>query len=199
MSVDRRLREGLGGITSQVNPDVDRNLHQTFRGARRRIAARRAGAAFVVGAAIAVAILAGPRALDALRNVQHPRPASTPIPSPTLTDPAAVAGTYRIVLTSGQPAVRQNGMGGRWTIRLGANGVITATAPSSFTSSRSGYRFGISGDRFRTDLFSTNICSGVPPGVYRWQLSGTTLSFARIDDSCAARVALFASGPWRSS
>jgi hypothetical protein len=194
MPLDRRLRDGVDRLTSQVDPDVDRSLDRTFRRARRTIALRRAGAASVVAASVALAIVIGPRTIDALRNERAPSPAT----KPSNTNPAAIAGTYQIVIPNDEPAVRQNHLAGRWTIGLGTDGIMTVSTPPSYAGPRSGYRFRISGEEFRTDLFSTGVCSGIPPGVYRWALSGATLTLTPIDEQCTARATLLGSQTWGS-
>ena len=192
MPLDRRLREGVGRLTSQVDPDVDRNLDRTFRRARRTIAVRRAGAAVAVVASIAIAIVVVPRAIDALRSEQLPSPAA----SPTITNPAVIAGTYETVIPNDQPAVRRNGLAGRWTIRLGTNGIMTVSAPGSFTGVLSGTLFRIQGDHFRTNLFIQDVCSNLPIDSYRWARSGNELTFTRLNDPCEGRVAVLTSAPW---
>ncbi len=194
MPLDRRLRDGIDRLTSEIDADVDRNLDRTLRRARRTIALRRAGAASVVAASVALAIVIGPRTIDALRNEQAPSPATIP----SNTNPAIIAGTYETVVPNDQPAVRRDGLAGRWTIALGADGTMTLSPPSSYSGPRSGYGFQVSGDRFRTDLFSTSVCTGIPPGEYRWTLSGGTLTLTPVDDRCAARDALLGSASLRS-
>jgi hypothetical protein len=196
MPLDRRLREDIGRLTSQVDPDVDPNLQWTLRRAHRTIAIRRAGAAIAVAASIAVAIVVVPRAIDALRDAQRERPATSPTASPGNTNPAVIAGTYEALIPKDQPAVRQNHLAGRWTIGLGTNGIMTVSAPSSFTGVLSGSLYQIQGDRFRTNLFVQDICSNLPLATYRWIRSGTKLSFTPIDDPCEGRVAMLTSAPW---
>jgi hypothetical protein len=192
MPLDRRLRDGVDRLTSQVDPDVDRSLDRTFRRARRTIALRRVGAASVVAASIALAIVVGPRAIDALRSEPGPRPAATP----TLKDVAFVAGTYETVVPNDEPAVRQNGLAGRWTIRFGTDGVMTVTAPDSFTGVTSGTLFEIQGDRLRTNLFVQDVCSNIPTNSYRWTEQGTKLTFIAVEDPCQGRVAVLTSSSW---
>ena len=195
MPLDRRLRDGIDRLTSQVDPDVDRSLDRTFHRARRTIALRRAGAAAVVAVSIALAIVIGPHAIDLLHTEQLPSPAATP----TNTNPAVIAGMYETIVPNDQPAVRRDGLAGRWTITLSADGTMTLLPPSSYSGPRSGYGFQVSGDRFRTDLFSTSVCAGIPPGEYRWTLSGAALTLTPVDDRCEARAAFLDSASWQSS
>jgi hypothetical protein len=193
MPIDRRLRDGVGRLTSQLEPDVDRSLHQTLRRARRTIVLRRAGAAIVVVASIVVAIVVVPSVIDALRDVEYDRPAV----SPTLnTNPAVIAGTYRAFIPSDQPAVGQYGLAGRWELGLDTNGAMNVSAPGSFTGVLSGTLFQIQGTRFRTNLFAQDVCSNLAAGTYEWTRTGGTLIFTTVDDPCEGRVALLTSSPW---
>jgi hypothetical protein len=194
MPFDRRLREGVRRVTSELDPDVDRNLDRTLRRARRTIAVRRVGATIVAVAAITAAIVALPRAIDALHGDQRPHPAASL--NPTITNATVIAGTYETVVPNDQPAIRQNHLAGRWTIRLGTNGIMTVTAPRSFTGVLSGSLFQIQGDRFRTNLFVQDVCSNLPVANYRWSKRGRDLHFTRLDDPCKGRVAVLTSAPW---
>jgi hypothetical protein len=193
MPLDRRLRDGVGRLTSQVEPDVDRSLQQTLRRARRTIVLRRAGAAIAVAASIVIAIVVVPSAIDALRHVERDRPAATPTPN---TNPTVIAGTYRALIPNDQQAIEQNGLAGRWVLGLEPEGAMTVSAPGSFTGVVSGSLFQIQGDRFRTNLFAQDVCSNLPVGTYGWTRKGTNLTFSTIDDPCEGRVALLTSMPW---
>jgi hypothetical protein len=194
MPLDRRLRDGVGRLTSQVETDVDRSLNQTLRRARRTIVLRRAGAAIAVVALIAVASVFVPRAIDALHDVRRHLPAVSP--NPTNSNPTVIAGTYETIVPNGQPAVRQNGLAGQWTLGLGTNGIMTVTAPSSFSGVVSGSLFQVQGDQFRTNLFAQDVCSNLPPATYRWTRAGGELRFTTLDDPCGGRVALLTAAPW---
>jgi hypothetical protein len=191
MPLDRRLREGIGRITSEVDPGLDRNLDRTVRRARRTIAFRRGMGAVALVASILVAIVVGPRALDALRHEHEHRPAA----NPTNTSPLVIAGTYETVIANDRPVVRQNRLAGHWTIQLDANGTMIVSAPDSFTGVLSGILYRIEGDRFRTNLFVQDICSGQPV-TYLWARSGGELRFMPLGDSCMGRVAVLATAPW---
>jgi hypothetical protein len=190
MPIDRRLREGIHRLTAEFEPDVDRNLRQSYRRARRAIALRRTGAAIAVVAALVVGFLAVPGAIDSLRDAQRQRPATSPIPSPRV-----IAGIYETVIPNDLPGVRKNGLAGIWTIGLGTDGIMTVSAPASFDGVLSGILYRVEGDRFRTNLFVQDVCSGAPV-VYLWAEDGGELSFTPVNDPCEGRVALLASAPW---
>jgi hypothetical protein len=198
MSLDRHVREGFSRITSPIEPDVDRHLHEVVRDARRRVMVRRASAAAV----IAAVVLVGPRALDSLRDFnREPRPAQPPGPtiSPTTTvGNEAIAGTYHRTVPAGDAVVRQNHLAGRWTIELRPDGTMVATAPASFVGVLSGLQFRARADTFGTNLFIQDLCSNLAVPVYRWTRVGDQLTFTPVSDPCTARVAVLSSGPWAS-
>lgn len=202
MSLDRRLREGLGRITAGIDPDVDWHLGRAVRDARRRVALRRAGVALAAAAAIIVSVVLGPRALDALSSVtQRPPAADQPAPTvaaPTTLGDQAIAGTYSRTVPAGDPDARSNHLAGRWTIQLRPDGTMTVTAPAGFTGVLSGSQFQVQADTFRTTLFVQDLCSNLPVPTYRWTRVADRLRFTPIDDRCGARVTVLASGPWTS-
>lgn len=201
MSLDRRLREGLGRITAGIDPDVDWHLGRAVRDARRRVALRRAGAALAVAAAIIVSVVLGPRALDALSGSGRPPAAGPPAPTPaapTTLGNQAIAGTYSRTVPAGDPDTQSNHLAGGWTIQLRPDGTMTVGAPAGFTGVLSGSQFQVQADTFRTTLFIQDLCSNLPVPTYRWTRVGDRLRFAPVDDRCGARVTVLASGPWTS-
>lgn len=201
MSLDRRLREGLGRITSGIDPDVDWHLHQAVRGARRRVALRRAGAALAVAAAIIVSVVLGPRALDVLWRSSRPPAVGQPAPTvvaPTTLGNQAIAGTYSRTVPAGDPDARSSRLAGRWRIQLRPDGTMAVGAPAGFTGVLSGSQFQVQADTFRTTLFIQDLCSNLPVPTYRWIRVADRLRFTPVDDRCRARVTVLASGPWTS-
>jgi hypothetical protein len=198
MSIDRRLREGVGRITSEVDPDVDRHLDQARRHARRKIAFRRAGAVLAAAGVIAGVVLLGPHAIDALGNLTRQQPASNPTPrqhSTILIGNQAIAGTYGRTVPADEAIIRTDHLAGRWSMTLRPDGTMAMIAPRPFTGVLSGILYHIQGNRFRTNLFVQDLCSNVAV-TYQWTRSGSELSLTPLDDPCEARVALLASGPW---
>ena len=71
--------------------------------------------------------------------------------------------------------------------------------PAGFTregQAPAGNAFSLAGSQFRTNLFYNDFCHSV--GVYRWQLRGTRLTFAPLNEDCAVRRAIFASKQWHA-
>lgn len=201
MSLDRHVREAFSRITSPIEPDVDRHLHEVVRDARRRVMVRRASAAAAMAGMIAAVVLVGPGALDSLRDLDRERPAQPPGPtsSPTTTvGNQAIAGTYHRTVPAGDAVVQQNHLAGRWTIELRPDGTMVATAPASFAGVLSGLQFRARADTFGTNLFIQDLCSNLSVPVYRWTRIGDQLTFTPVSDPCAARVAVLSSGPWAS-
>ena len=201
MSLDRRLREGLGRIAAGIDPDVDWYLRRAVRGARRRVVLRRASAMLAAAAVIITSLVIAPRALDALSSLTRRPPAGHPVPTvaePTTVGNQAIAGTYRRSVPAGDLDVRSNHLAGRWIIELRPEGTMAVTAPASFAGVLSASQFQVRADTFRTTLFIQDVCSNLPVPTYRWTRVGERLRFTPIDDRCGARVALLASGPWVS-
>ncbi len=194
MSLDRRLRDGLQRSSSVVDPDVPESLSIVRRKARRLVVRQRVGQVTFAALAVAALFLAGPRILDVVRSLRPVRPAS---PGPAVS--TAIAGTYTTEVPAGSSVVRDNHLAGRWTMHLAPNGVVTVTAPPSFTGVLTGVSYQVAGSQLRIDLFLQDICGGAPPGAYQWRRAGDSLTFTVVNDSCAARVAVLTSGTWTSS
>jgi hypothetical protein len=193
MPVERRLREGLHRNADALDPDVDAFLATVVHRGGRRMFARRTVWAAMVAAAVASAVVLGPRVVDAIRTSKLGLPATTP--SVTMTPPQGLAGTFTGRLRPGLEAVRVDRMAGTWTIGMHPDGTITVQGPPTFNGVLGGYRFQPRGSLFRTDLFEHDACKGFPRGTYRWSGSGSALTFTVSRDPCDARVALLTSTP----
>jgi len=130
MPTDRDLRNEFGRAASQIEPDVQRHLHQTLRHGRRRLLVRRTVRVTTVVAAMALIVIAAPAALRELRGSRTDLPAGTPTPTPSVaTDGSAIAGTYTIDLPDEAGVIRDQGMAGSWTLRLEPDGTVLLTSP----------------------------------------------------------------------
>ena len=190
MPVERRLRQGLGRNADDLDPKIEAMLVTVVSRARRRVFVRRVTSAMAIGMAIAVAIAFGPGMLDLLRSGERNVPADSPHPSATLPAFDQVAGTYSTTVTG------KGTTSGTWTIQLRGDGTMAVTAPSTYAGAVSGFQFDVSGDRFRTDAFIGDLCSGLPPGLYRWERSRSMLTLTPLQDTCGGRVKVLSSVPW---
>jgi hypothetical protein len=126
-------------------------------------------------------------------------PAATPSIGPNLPLYLEIAGTYTVTLSEDDPQVRDNGLAGRYTMRLLPDGVMLLSVPETFGRegpSPSGISYRLSGNQFTTNAFVNFTCPGTV-GVYRWQLQGSRLIFTPLQEECEVRRVLFASKPWQ--
>ena len=185
------LRDGFQRNADVLEPEVDRLLEDVFHRTRRRRLVRRAAVVIAAAGAVVLGALFGPWALDALRRPSVPATIAPPTGAAQ-----SLAGAFTRHVEPDRAVVRSHSMAGDWTIDLREGGAITVFAPPGFSGVLSDFQFQLAGDRFRTNLFAQDLCVGSPIGTYHWQRSGRTLTFTAVEDRCAARVALFAGGPW---
>jgi hypothetical protein len=188
MSLDRRLREGVGRMTAGIDPDVERHLHTSLRSGRRRILVRRASS--IVGAMGAIALIAvvGPRLIDWLELGS--RPASRP--SPSAIGAGTIAGTYTLTVEAGPEVVDALGLAGEWTFELLADGSMAISPPPGLAVAAE-HTFTISDGRFITSAFANDLCNeaegqGHALGTYGIELVGEDLVLDAQNDFCLARV-----------
>jgi hypothetical protein len=203
MSLDRRLREELRREAAAIEPDVERHLGAVEARARRRGGGIGASTLLLAAAIVVAAIIlriSDPRLSGEAGSSGSPRPVASSSPSPSPSAPATypeIAGTYVAMLDSADTAVKRDALGGEWTMRLEANGVVFLSPPASFVpgaSGLSGIAFSLVGDRFRTNLFYNDYCNSI--GTYAWSRAGNTLTFTQVDDTCSIRRTLLATTPW---
>jgi hypothetical protein len=190
MSIDRRLRESLRASADALTPDPLVALYTVERQAqrqRRRILVVQLAAA---AAAIALVIVAVPWSVTQLRG-----PASVAPPAPA----SVLAGEYVVDIGESTPT-RNEGMVGRWIVRLAADGAVVLVPPDSFPGSRTGTSYQVDGDQLRTNAFVNDVCdsasAAAPVGTYRWIRTASTLRFTVVSDSCEARRLFFANHVW---
>lgn len=192
MSLDRRLRDGLGRSPIEIDQgSLNQDLHDVVGRGRRSRRTRRMGTGAIAVAAIVAVVAIGPKALDAFRDVGETRPAS---PQQLRKQ---IAGTYTIVVDPAGGAVEAFDMAGTWTVRLLPTGAIEMIAPAAFLGTwdpPTGSLFTLSDSEFRTNALS-DLCDG-SIATYAWSLDKDRLSFAPITEDCDPRRSLFASSPW---
>ncbi len=192
MSLDRRVRDELEALASSIQPDVEANLQASLRRASSR--SRRRGAAMVLAfaAVVVTVVVIGPGMLQAFR--------SNPIQPGGVASPAIerLSGPYTVTVASDDAEILRQAMNGEWTVEFGDDGILGIAAPADFTGTRTGYSFEITGDQLRTDLFSADVCTGLIPGVYAWELTDGVLTLTVLEDACAGRTALL-TAEWRST
>jgi hypothetical protein len=156
-----------------------------------RIAAGLVALIFVaIGAWGAVALSGG--------LASHPRPATSPTPSPNRQLYREIAGNYTVTLSPADPGVSAEGMAGTYTMRLLPDGAVLISAPVGTLQegpSPSGITYRLSGGRFTTNAFVNISCPGTV-GNYRWKLADGRLVFTPLQDDCAVRRTLFGTKPW---
>jgi len=192
VSLDRRVRDELDALASSIQPDVEANLQASLRRVSSR--SRRRGAAMVLAfaAVVVTVVVIGPGMFQAFR--------SNPIQPGGVASPAIerLSGRYTATVASDDAEILRQAMNGEWTIEFGDDGILGVSAPADFTGTRTGYSFEITGDQLRTDLFSADVCSGLIPGVYGWELADGVLTLTVLEDACAGRTALL-TAEWRST
>jgi sugar lactone lactonase YvrE len=103
MSLERRLRRALAEPIADVDvASFERDLHEVLQRGRRSRRNRRLVVLATTLAVIVGAVVLAPRALDALRNVEEPRPAGP-------TGPEGVPGVITTVAGTGEHASRGDG------------------------------------------------------------------------------------------
>jgi hypothetical protein len=170
-------------------------LDRLFERRRRKQRNQRIGAgaaALIFTAGMGLAIL-GLRGLET-----ETRPAATPSIGPNRPLYLEIAGTYTVTLSDNDPQVHDNGLAGRYTMRLLPDGVVLLSVPETFGRegpSPSGISFRLSGNQFTTNAFINLTCPG-SVGIYRWELIGRRLVFTPLQEDCEIRRLLFSSEPW---
>jgi hypothetical protein len=201
MSFDQRLRDALEREAARLDPDVERQLGAVE--ARVRRGSPIDSATLVIAAAVLVAALilrtqgfGPPGGGGSSGSPNEPASPSASAEQSPATFPQ-VSGTYTVTLDPSDPAVKRDGLGGAWTMRLLPDGEVFLTAPSTYlpgANGLSGFAFSVSGDRFRTNLFINGACTTV--GSYAWSRAGGGLALTPVDDACSIRRTLLATNPW---
>jgi len=191
MSVEDRLREGLRRNAASFEPAPDASLERVT--ARRRHRAHRrvalaavAAAAAVIGAVVVLEQRGSELTVTSSAETSVPGSASAP----------ALTGRFEATVGPGSASGLRFEVAGRWVLELTADGRVLATPPGSYVGVVSGALFQATDEWFRTSLFESDLCSGVPAGVYRWVRTASGVRFTAEDDDCAGRVAVLAATDW---
>ena len=190
MSLDQRLRNGLHGSASRLEPE-DHVAALVRVQARARRADRTTrwiqGALAVAAIAVAVAVL--PPVVDRL---------TAPDPPVQVAD-AGLEGTY-VADVADTAAARRAQLTGRWVITFGTKGVLSLNPPPEYAGTTAGTRYEVDGQVVSTDALidhpgcQSSEISNV--GTYEWRLDDDRLRLSVVRDSCQARVALLSGQEW---
>lgn len=188
MSVDDRLRDGLADNARSLEPDVEALLDSALTAHRRARWLRWAGATggLVAAACAGVAVVWAGWGGDRGGAPAAPAPAET---SASIVLQGRYAGTVDAL-----PAAP--GVAGRWLLDFEAHGVLGISAPDGYPGVVSGVLYAVQGQELRTDLFSQDLCAGLPLGRYAVARAGATLTLTATDDRCPARVGVLAATAW---
>ena len=185
MSVDDRLRRGLGANATAFEPAVETSLDAVRRRGRRAGRVRMARAGGMVAAAAAAAILAA--------VVVRPEPLEDRSPAPPVTAPSPTADLFSRYEAD---VTRPRSLAGRWGIELSGNGSVTVTPPDGYAGVVSGTIFTADRARLRINLFAQDVCADRANGEYVWSRDGDRLVLAVTNDSCAARTRFLSDNEW---
>ncbi len=178
MLIEDRIRAGLSRNAEVPGPAVEHQLAVVQRRHRRRTVVRLAVAAAVVAILGAVPWAVLTILADRDRQPAQPSPPSLP-------------GSYRVVIDG----TATSDLRGTWRVSLARDGGLRLTPPPSYRGAvRTGATYEVSEGKFTTNVFIDSPgCQRTNPsvGVYRVTVTEGGAAFARVHDSCPARVALF--------
>ncbi len=180
MTIDDRLRSGLGARPELTDSEIEGKLAVTIQRGRRRRTVRRASLA-VVGAVIALGLLVAlPKLLTATNRKE---PVGPPSPSIGAQSPSPIVGTYTLVLRPNDPGAQRSHAVGRWVLAFRDDGSVSLSRGNAVSTG--GYRFA-SSSIVISDLLDA--CQGTGSGEYSWVISqGTLRFFAPSTDPCRFR------------
>ena len=186
MSVDDRLRQGLGANATSVRAGGGDEPG-------RRTSSRPASTPRTDGT--------GGRPGRGRRSM--PRPSSpspcepgvpddrSPAPSVTAPSPTAeLFSSYEADVT------RPQRLAGRWGLELRGNGSAWSPRPTATPGVVSGTMFTADRARLRINLFAQDVCADLGNGEYAWSREGDRLVLAVSNDSCEARTRFFSDNEW---
>jgi hypothetical protein len=184
MSIDERLRDGLGRNGAAIPDDTESALDTVWR--RRRRALRLRGVAACV-AVVGVAAMA-PWAVGEFRD--QGQVVATP-------NSSQLVGTWAVDVPTGS-----SDLSGRWIVKVRPDGALDLDPPAGFREQLTpGSTLEVTGSSLRTNaLIDYPGCQlpGAAIGQYSWERSGSTVVFRVVSDGCEARQRLFAA-PWEAA
>ncbi|MFN2595256.1 MAG: hypothetical protein ABR579_10255 [Actinomycetota bacterium] len=206
MPPDNKLGRGLERVASDVGVDVQQSFVAVTRKAHRKQIARRtifAAAAFVVIAGAAVGGAVGWEAIRVPKGAAPIAPAASSAPEPTGLGHEAygqIAGSYTATIPKSGGVVSDYKLAGQWRMTFNRNGVVTFAAPFGYIQHYGPPElstYSLAGTTLMTTALHHDSPECAAPGVYRWQVSGGTLTLTTLKDDCPYRPAVFASLPWK--
>ena len=179
MTIDERLRSGLGARPDLTDSEIEGKLAVTIQRGRRRRTVRRAGLV-VIGGVIALGLLVAlPKLLTASNRKE---PVGPPSP-PGAQSPSPIVGTYTLVLGPLDPGAQRLHAVGTWTLTFRNGGSVSLSRGNELGTG--GYRL-VPASVLITGLF--DVCQGTEAGDYSWAISDGVLRFFKPStDPCPLR------------
>jgi hypothetical protein len=178
MSIDERLRDGLGLNGAAIPDDTELALDTIWRRRRRRVRLRVVAASVVVVGAAAIA----PWAVGEFRDQGQVIATSSS---------SELVGAWAVDVPAGS-----GDLSGRWIVKVQPDGAMDLDPPSGLRQQlTSGSTLQVTGSSLRTNALIDYPGCQAPDaaiGRYSWQRSGSTVVFRVVSDGCEARQRLFA-------
>ena len=180
MTIDDRLRSGLGARPELTDSEIEGKLAVTIQRGRRRRGVRRASLV-VIGGVIALGLLVAlPKLLTASNRKEPVGPPSPPIVGRS---PNPIVGTYTLALGPRDPGAQRSHAIGTWVLTFKDDGDVSLSRGNAVGTG--GYRL-VPASVLITGLFDA--CQGTEAGDYSWVISDGVLRFFKPStDPCPLR------------
>jgi hypothetical protein len=179
VTIDDRLRSGLGARPELTDSEIEGKLAVTIQRGRRHRTVRRAGMAVIGGVVALVLLVALPKLLTASNRKEPVGPPSPPIGQ----SPSPIVGTYTLVLRRSDPGAQRLDALGTWELTFEEGGIVSLSRGNA--ASTGGYRLA-SASVLITGLFDA--CQATEQGDYSWVISDGVLRFFKPStDPCPLR------------